>query len=313
MQSSFCKLIFNKDPARHECCRSIGTIAMSLASSNEADTGLEVFDLQHDPAFRERRLHTRDIARQMEGMRRLTHAFVENPETILQELVNSAVNLCGADSAGISIEREGGSDTDFYQWVATAGEYERFFNAVLPRYPSACGICLERGQPQLFRVSQRFFDLMGIEAATVSDGLLLPWQVEETRGTIWIMAHTRVEAFDAEDLHMMQVLADFAAMAVRHQRQQRALMKQNSAAAAAAMANDLAHQINNPLQSLTNIAYLAAKDRDGSYAKALGQELTDQIQRLSLLVSELLALPVAAITPREAVQAKVEVDCACGV
>jgi hypothetical protein len=46
-------------------------------------------------------------------------------------------------------------------------------NAVIPRYPSACGICLERGKPQLFRVGQRFFDTMGIEASLVTDGILL--------------------------------------------------------------------------------------------------------------------------------------------
>ncbi len=89
-------------------------------------------------------------------MQRIAHAFVEQPESILQELVNSTIDLCGADSAGISIEKEDGTDQNFYHWVATAGRYSAFLNAVLPRYPSACGICLERGRPQLFRVRQRF-------------------------------------------------------------------------------------------------------------------------------------------------------------
>ncbi|MGC1297954.1 MAG: hypothetical protein WA869_23220 [Alloacidobacterium sp.] len=52
---------------------------------------------------------------------------------------------------------------------------------------------------------------------------------------------------------MMRMLADFAAMGVRQQRQQKMLVEHASAAAAADMANDLAHKINNPLQSLTNI------------------------------------------------------------
>jgi hypothetical protein len=267
---------------------------MSAIVFHPTDTGLEVLDLLSDPAFLARRLHGRDIAVQMEGMRRLTRAFVESPETVLQELVNVAVELCGADSAGISLETDKKSDSNFYQWVATAGQYSRFLNATLPRYPSACGLCLERGKPQLFRVTQRFFDLMGVEAPTVTDGMLLPWEVEETRGTIWIMAHERTEAFDREDCRMMQVLADFAAMAVRQERQQRALLKQATSAAAAAMANKLAHQINNPLQSLTNIVYLAAEGKSGGDAKALGQDLSGDIQRLSGLVHKLLALPMEA-------------------
>jgi hypothetical protein len=264
---------------------------MSTAVSGMTDTGLEVIDLSGDSSFAARRLHERDVASQMMGMDRLARAFVDSPDTILQELVNAAVDLCGADSSGISIETEGGRDEDFYTWVATAGEYEGFLHATLPRYPSACGTCLERGQPQLFRVTQRFFDLMGIEAPVVTDGILLPWQVEETRGTIWIMAHGRREAFDASDLKMMQVLANFAAMGVRQQRQQKMLLEQASAAAAAAMANDLAHKINNPLQSLTNIVYLAAEGETRSDTKSLAHEMSDHLGRLSVLVGELLTLP----------------------
>jgi transcriptional regulator with GAF, ATPase, and Fis domain len=151
----------------------------------------------------------------MEGLRRLTQSFVQNPDTILQELVNAAVDLCG--------------------------------------------------------VSQRFFDIMGIEAPLVTDGILLPWQVEETRGTIFILAHGRTAAFDNNDGQMMRVLADFAAMAVRYQQLQRALLQQAKIAAGAAMANKLAHQINNPLQSLMNVVYLAAEGQSGHSAAALAR------------------------------------------
>jgi hypothetical protein len=264
---------------------------MSGALLNAIDTGLEVLDIQPNAEFAARRLHVRDVAMQMEGMHRLACTFIESPDTILQELVNSAVDLCGADSAGISIEREDKTDDHYYQWVATAGLYAGFLNATLPRNPSACGVCLERGQPQHFRVSQRFFDLMGVEAPTVTDGILLPWQVDEMRGTIWIMAHGRTEAFDGDDVRLMQVLADFAAMAVRHQRQQRTLVKQATAAAVAAMANDLAHKINNPLQSLTNLVYMAAEGVREGDAKTLATELSEHLQRLTVLVGKLLELP----------------------
>ena len=256
----------------------------------QEDTGLEVLDLDTTAEFTARSLHTRDIAMQMEGLRRLTHSFVQSPDTILQELVNAAVDLCGADSAGISLETEEKSDTNFYHWVATAGQYNGFLNAVLPRYPSACGICLERGKPQLFRVRQRFFDIMGIEAPLVTDGILLPWQVEDTRGTIFIMAHGRTAAFDKDDGQMMRVLADFAAMAVRHQKQQQVLLKQAEAAAAATVANKLAHRINNPLQSLMNVAYLAAEGQSECDARTLGRELSADLERLSAVVNESLTM-----------------------
>ena len=119
-------------------------------------TGLEVLDLRTDSAFARRSLHTRDIGAQMAGLQRLSRALLEKPETILQELVSAAVDLCGADSAGISIEKKDGSDREFYHWIATAGKYSAFLNAILPRNPSACGLCLERGHPQHFTVSRNF-------------------------------------------------------------------------------------------------------------------------------------------------------------
>jgi DNA-directed RNA polymerase specialized sigma24 family protein len=263
--------------------------AAADAAKASEDTGLEVFDLDTHPEFMARRLHSRDLTLQMEGLRRLTHSFVQSPDTILQELVNAAVDLCGADSAGISLETEEKSDSKYYHWAATAGQYNAFLNAVLPRYPSACGICLERGRPQLFRVKQRFFDIMRLQAPLVTDGILLPWQVDDKRGTIFIMAHGRAAAFDKDDGQIMRVLADFAAMAVRYQRQQQTLLQQAQAAAGAAMAKRLADYIDNPLQTLINVAHLAAEGQSQHDAKALGQEFSTDLRRLSALVAESLA------------------------
>jgi nitrogen-specific signal transduction histidine kinase len=107
------------------------------------------------------------------------------------------------------------------------------------------------------------------------------------------MAHGRTAAFDKDDGQMMRVLADFAAMAVRHQRQQHALLQQAKAAAAAEMANKLAHRINNPLQSLMQVAYLAAEGQGDYNAKTLGQEISVDLRVLSALVTESLTLHTA--------------------
>jgi GAF domain-containing protein len=132
---------------------------------------------------------------------------------------------------------------------------------------------------------------MGIEAPLVTDGILLPWQVDETRGTIFIMAHGRTAAFDKDDGQMMRVLADFAAMAVRHQRQQHALLQQAKTAAAAAATNNLALQINSPLQSLMNTASLAAEGLGFQDGQTLGEEISTDLLRLSALVNDSLAPP----------------------
>jgi DNA-directed RNA polymerase specialized sigma24 family protein len=108
-----------------------------------AGTGIEVVDLQGDAAFARRQLHVRDVAAHIEGMNRLARVFAETPTNILQQLVTAAVDLCEADSAGISVEQKDGTDDNFYHWVATAGQYSGFADAKLPRYPSACGLTRE--------------------------------------------------------------------------------------------------------------------------------------------------------------------------
>jgi hypothetical protein len=263
------------------------------------ETGLEVLDLRCDDAFATRRLHMRDIAMQMGGLQRLSRALLERPETILQELVDAAVDLCGADSAGISIEKEDGSDREFYHWVATSGAYSGFLNAILPRYPSACGLCLERGHAQHFTVAKRFFEILGVDAPLVTDGILLPWEAEDTRGTIFVMAHGRTEAFDENDARLMTMLADFAAMGFRQQKQQARLIEQARVGAAARMANELAHEINNPLQSMTNAAYLFAEGNEELDMRALGRDLSNEVGRLSGIVRTLLALPLESVRAGE--------------
>lgn len=263
---------------------------MNVSLLNSVDTGLDVVDIEGNAEFAARTKKVRNAAVRMEGMQRLAHAFVERPETALQELVNVAVDLCGADSAGISMVRENATEKEHFHWIATAGQYSRFKDAILPAYPSACSRCLEYERPQQLRVRQPFFDLVGIEAPLVTDGILFPWSLSETEGTIFILAHGRTEAFDLEDCERMKVFADFAAMGVRQQRQQKLLLAQTRASAAGAMANDLAHKINNPLQSLTNILYLAELGYHGEEARVVGQLAMDDLRNLSTIVTKLLAL-----------------------
>jgi hypothetical protein len=262
----------------------------SLAQLEAA--GLEVTDLGDGSAYAQRRVHLRNTSSHWEGLLRLATALVQRPETILQELVEAAVRLCGADSAGISVEREDKTDEHFYHWVAIAGAYTPFLDAILPRTPSACSVCLERGTPQLFRVDQRFFNVLGVEAPLVKDGILLPWKTEQTQGTIFIISHTRDEAFDVEDLRLMQVLANFAAMGIRQQRQQELLRQQAADSAAMSMANHLAHQINNPLQSLANLLFLAKQSSGIGDEKSLALKMEDDFERLTLLTKELLEVPI---------------------
>jgi hypothetical protein len=254
------------------------------------NTGVEVLDLQSNTEFLARPSYPRDALTQLAGMQRLAHAFTENPDRVLQELSDIAIQLCGAESAGISLETFGPEGQRLFQWVAISGVYSPFLNASVPYHWMPCGVCLDRGQPQTIRVPVAHFAAMGLEKlpAPITDGILIPWQVDSARGTIWILAHVRTDAFDHMDYSIMQMFSDFAAMAVRNQQQQKTILQQTRAAAAADMANGLAHQINNPLQKLTNSIFLA-NTQSASTPGHIKQAI-DDLQQLSSLVKRLLAI-----------------------
>ncbi len=88
----------------------------------------------------------------------------------------------------------------------------------------------------------------------------------------------------------MQVFANFAAMGIRQRKQHEELVRQAGAAAAVTMAHDLAHQINNPLQSLTNTLFLAQQSDDPG-EQALAGRLEADFNRLAVLAKHLLELP----------------------
>jgi nitrogen-specific signal transduction histidine kinase len=66
-------------------------------------------------------------------------------------------------------------------------------------------------------------------------------------------------------------------------------MEQATTAAQAALANKLAHQINNPLQGLMQTVFLFG--RDGTESGLVAQQAMWDVLRLSDLVKRLLSFP----------------------
>jgi hypothetical protein len=250
-----------------------------------SDSGMEMRDLLEDDEFRRRRL-SHDTLRQSTGLRRLISLFEEAPATILQELVSIAVELCHADSAGISLEEEMETGEVRFRWIAVAGSFEPYLNGTTPRFYSPCGACLSAGRAQLYRVTQPYYQFLGVEADDITDGMLIPWMAGTQRGTIWAVSHRSSTAFDFSDYDTLQSLADFVTLAVTNQHEQQRLRTAERQAAYAAKANELAHQINNPLQSLTNTLFLAS--RADQAAQTYVAQACNDLAALSETVRQLL-------------------------
>ena len=249
---------------------------------------MEMRDLLTDPDFPARRRGPRTLTHHLDGISRLAAVFADTPALVLQELVEIAVTHCGADSAGISLEEETPAGEKRFRWVAISGSFAQYVNATTPRFFSPCGTCLDLDRPQLYRVTQPYYDYLGVTADEITDGMLIPWVNEYLRGTIWAVAHHAREAFDMEDYRLLSTLAAFASMALRHQHQQKVLQERERQAASAARANELAHLINNPLQGLVNTLYLARQG--GAAAQHYVDQALEEVAVVSELVDKLLNL-----------------------
>ena len=117
-----------------------------------SESGMDLRDLLQQPDFLCREMTGRKPDREVTALRRLGKRFVESPETILQELVDIAVEHCGADSAGISLEERNQAGELQFRWIVVAGSFAKYLNGTTPRYYSPCGSCLDKGTPQLYRV-----------------------------------------------------------------------------------------------------------------------------------------------------------------
>jgi nitrogen-specific signal transduction histidine kinase len=95
------------------------------------------------------------------------------------------------------------------------------------------------------------------------------------------------ETFSFVDYKLLSSLAEFASMAMKHQGQEKMLRRQANEAGSAAKANEMAHHINNPLQSLTNTIYLA--QQGGVETQAYLRKAREELAALSELVGKLLA------------------------
>jgi PAS domain S-box-containing protein len=188
--------------------------------SSQFDSGMDLRDLLNDVEFRNRPKQLRDPNRTAIAFRHLLKLLAEDRESVLKELVNAAMTFCNAESAGISLEE---SETETLRWVALAGTFERYLDARTPRNHCPCGICLDTGRPQLFRVTQPYYDFLGVTADPITDGILIPWSNEYFKGSLWCISHSSFAAFDFDDYEFLRGLADFATVILRNQARLRLL------------------------------------------------------------------------------------------
>jgi len=148
---------------------------------------------------------TPDYAAEHRAITVLAAEMTANPRNMLQKLVETAIHLCRADTAGISV-----LEGDVFRWEAMAGVFAAYRGSTMPRDASPCGVCIDQNATQLMHLPDRCFPALLTEPRFV-EAMLMPFHDHgKAVGTVWIVANNFERKFDREDERVMCTLAHLA-------------------------------------------------------------------------------------------------------
>jgi signal transduction histidine kinase/ActR/RegA family two-component response regulator len=228
----------------------------------------------------------------------LAQTLADAPDMILQRLAETALQLCRADTAGISLlaQQDG---TEVLRWEALAGVFSDRRNSTMPRDASPCGITIDRNATQLMYMAERVFPALRSDPPVV-EALVIPFHVgHKPIGTVWVVAHDERRKFDQEDERIIKTLAQFASVswqlwqaragaeaAARNEHQQALDVVATNAGLQAHLKNrtrvEEQQQLNRELQST---AQLTRANADLARFIEKGKDLRTQLRHSEMMAS----------------------------
>ena len=117
-----------------------------------------------------------DHASENRALIALAKEMAVSPDGILQKLAETALVMCRAHSAGLSLLEEGDQKKNFH-WRAIAGAWAPHRGGGTPREFGPCGTVLDRNVALLFSHPERDFPYFGEVKPLLDEGLLIPFYI----------------------------------------------------------------------------------------------------------------------------------------
>lgn len=144
---------------------------------------------------------------------RIVETLAEDPSSLSSRLVEAAAELCGVESAGLTL-LEHAESADVLHLTASAGRFAGLRGARIARADAPCHLALQTGEPQLVQEPGRCFAALRGVQPPVAYALTVPIRFNgRSLGTLWVASHIPSRCFDHEDERVLEMLAGYAAAA----------------------------------------------------------------------------------------------------
>jgi len=158
---------------------------------------------------------TPDYEAENRALTALARALADSPQDILQKICETALELCGAGSAGVSLLTHEDGGQHLFR-AAVAGLWASQVGGRTPRDYGPCGVVLDTGAVQLFSRPGSYDPHLAPVSPPIAEALLAPFYADgKVAGTLWVIAHDDCRRFDAEDVRRLTSLGDLASAAYR--------------------------------------------------------------------------------------------------
>jgi two-component sensor histidine kinase len=215
-----------------------------------------------------------DYLREKEAIAELAEQMVDQPAELVPRLVDLALELCRASSAGVSV-----LEGDRFRRLGLKGVLSSFEGETTPRNFSPCGVCLDQSQAVLMERPERVYDWIADAGISVPEVLLVPLAIKNTGplGTLWVVAREG-QKFDAGHARLMTELAGFTGRALRmvlsDDRLKKALDEQET------LTREMSHRLKNLFSVIESMIAMSA--RKSGTKEELVESLTGRIHALAV-------------------------------
>jgi signal transduction histidine kinase len=157
-----------------------------------------------------------NLEAEIDILHNLTRIMATSPDMFPDALLQHAMELCGAGTAGLSLLDTTTDGEQRFQWTNVVGALRTHVSGSAARDFSPCGVCLDHKAPQLLRYPARHFQYLNDMDHPIVEALVIPLVPVEDHplGTIWLLSHHEGDNFDSEHVRIMNSLAEFASSAL---------------------------------------------------------------------------------------------------